>query len=94
MAEVHAHTGVEHEQLENGIWCHQTTYIKALQPLATTTLRGKDEDAVVEDELAGRFASLLGGVAWTVLTRTEVAIYVQALQRHASVPRVKDLAGT
>ena len=35
-------------------------------------------------------ASLLGAVAWTVLTRAELAVYVQALQRRAHAPRIKD----
>ena len=36
------------------------------------------------------FMSLLGGVAWTVLTRPDIADYVQALQRRASAPRIAD----
>eukprot|EP00973_Karenia_brevis_P037025 5104059-Karenia_brevis.AAC.1 len=34
--------------------------------------------------------SLLGGVAWLVLTRVDIAVYVQSLQRHAHKPCVQD----
>ena len=34
--------------------------------------------------------SLLGGLAWLVLTRVDLAVYVQALQRRAHSPRVVD----
>ena len=35
-------------------------------------------------------SSVLGAVAWIVLTRAELAVYVQALQRRAHAPRVTD----
>ena len=36
------------------------------------------------------YRSVLGAVAWAVLTRAELAVYVQALQRRAHAPRVAD----
>ena len=33
---------------------------------------------------------MLGAVAWTVLTRAELAVYVQALRRRALAPRIKN----
>jgi len=84
------HTGVEHERLPNGVWCHQGTYTAALKPLELTSIKGRPIEELVLADLASKFASLLGGVAWIVLTRAEIAIYVQALQRRASGPRVTD----
>ena len=40
--------------------------------------------------LHAAYRSVLGVVAWTVLTRAEQAVYVQALQRRAHAPRIKD----
>ena len=40
--------------------------------------------------LAMAYRSVLGTVAWAVLTRAELAVYVQALQRRAHGPRVTD----
>ena len=51
-------------------------------------IKGKDEDAEATDEYRSLYESLLGSAAWTVLTRAEVAIYVQALQRRGAAPRV------
>ena len=82
------HTGVRHEQIEGGIFCHQFAYVEQLHPLAVGHLKGHIETELVDDVLRSQFHSLLGGVAWTVLTRAEVAIYVQALQRRASSARV------
>ena len=37
------------------------------------------------------FSSGLGGAAWTALTRADMAIHIQALQRRGAGPRVVDL---
>jgi hypothetical protein len=84
------HTGVWHEQVDGGIFCHQFAYVEQLHPLAVGHLKGTVETELVDDSLKSQFHSLLGGVAWTVLTRAEIAIYVQALQRRASAARVCD----
>ena len=47
-------------------------------------------DEMRRDETRAAFESLFGGVAWMVSTRADVAVYVQALQRRGSGPRVVD----
>jgi len=85
------HTGVEHEQRPEGILCHQWSYIDTLKPLELSGLKGNVEDSsLVDQKIQEAFSSLLGGVAWTMLTRAESAVYVQALQRHGSAPRYVD----
>ena len=84
------HTGIQHEQLENGIFCHQFKYIEELHPIDLSGTRGQDDEQEVGEGLHSEFSSLLGGVAWTVLTRAEIAIYVQALQRRSHSCRLKD----
>ena len=55
-----------------------------------SSLRGVSDEETVNETLHSGYMSLLGGVAWTVLTRAEAAIYVQALQRRAHAPRATD----
>ena len=83
------HTGIHHIRRPDGVYSHQFAYVEQLKPLTIT--RGSATDiSVATGELAEAFYSLLGGVAWTVLTRGDVAVYVQALQRRGANPRVKD----
>ena len=84
------HTGVVHEKLADRLECHQLPYIGKLKPMLIEDCKGKDEMTEVGDKMKGDYASLLGGVAWTVLTCAYVAIYVQSLQRHGSKPRIID----
>ena len=47
-------------------------------------------EALVDGPCHDACRSVLGAVAWIVLTRVELAVYVQALQRRAHAPRVTD----
>ena len=49
----------------------------------------KDDEALCGIGLFGVYRSVLGAVAWTVLTRAELAAYVQALRRGAHAFRIK-----
>ena len=40
-------------------------------------------------DLLSSYGSLVGGIAWTLLTRSDVAVHVGFLQRNAHAPRVK-----
>ena len=62
-----------------------------MKPLDLSLYKGKTEDeALVDETLKESFSSLLGGVAWTALSRAESAVYIQALQRRGSKPRYVD----
>ena len=87
------HTGVEHEQTGEGIFCHQWKYAESLKQLVLTKYYKHDDGELVDEETHAAYSSLLGGVAWLALTRADAAIYIQALQRHASKPRLKDCRG-
>eukprot|EP00975_Prorocentrum_lima_P034875 7328611-Prorocentrum_lima.AAC.1 len=50
----------------------------------------KDEDEINDDRLMTAFWSLLGGVAWTLVTRADVAVHIGHLQRRASHPTWKN----
>ena len=53
-------------------------------------LTGKVERGLVDSETKAAFERLLGGVAWMDITRADLAVYVQALQRRGSAPRTVD----
>ena len=82
------HTGVVHEKLVDKVICHQIPYISKLKPMPIENCKGLDELTEVEVQMSADYSSLLGGVAWTLLTRAEAAIYVQSLQRHGSKPQL------
>ena len=46
----------------------------------------KDDAALCDSQLHGAHRSVLGAVAWIVLTRAELAVYVQAPQGRAHAP--------
>ena len=53
-------------------------------------LMEKGEDANCCQALREAYRSVVGVVAWTVLTMVESAVYVQAFQRRVHAPRVFD----
>jgi hypothetical protein len=88
------HCGIKHETSEKAITMHQNHYVAQLRPINEGLLgEHKDDEDVngFSPELGTLFMSLLGGLAWLVLTRLDICIYVQAMQRHAQAPRVSDV---
>ena len=84
------HTGVIHEKTKEGIKCHQDGYISSLTGMDTHGWNEMNDETEVTGSVAASYLSVLGAVAWTVITRADVCIYVQALQRRAHKPRVVD----
>ena len=82
------HTGVQHTRTKAGILCHQFKYVEQLRSIAVA--RGAVDEKEVEGQMKEQYHSLLGGVAWTVITRADILVYVQALQRRGAAPRNVD----
>jgi len=80
-------TGIEHKQDDDGVYAHQTKYAEQLKPMPLEGLKDKQAEDLVDDAHTTMYMSLLGGVAWMVLTRSDISVYVQALQRRAQSPR-------
>ena len=57
--------------------------------MSLDSLPDGDEEEVDETDLRPSYSSLLGGAAWTNLTRSDVAIHIGYCQRNAHAPRVK-----
>ena len=72
------------------MFTHQCVYIDSIAPIDTSRLTGQDDEALCGSKLHEAYRSVLSAVAWTVLTRAELAVYVQALQRRARAPRIID----
>ena len=75
--------GVRHIQCPKTftITLDQTDYCKALKTITHPTVKTADKDNIVPSDLFEQFMSLRGAVAYTLLTRTDIAVYVVFLQR-------------
>ena len=62
-------------------------YIDSITLIDASLVIGKEEKVLCDTELHDAYRPVLGAVAWIVLTRAELAVYVQALQRRAHAPR-------
>ena len=86
------HLGLKHALESDGSrTVSQDHYISELRPIAEASLKVSSGDTCVGPELAQKFMSLLGGVAWCTQTRPDIAVYVAALQRQLKKPKMQDL---
>ena len=70
------YTGVRHDQLPDGsVHCSQDHDVKQFRDIPLDP-DANDEDDVTDKELMTSFWSLFGGVVWTLVTRSDVAVYV------------------
>ena len=84
------HLGIMHNQLEDySVESTQDHYVKQLRLMSLTSLPSDEESEVTESDLTSAYSSLIGGAAWTNLTRSDVAVHIGYLQRNAHAPRVK-----
>ena len=72
------------------MFTHQCVYIDSITPIDVGFLIGKDEEDECDTQLHEVYRSVPGVVAWIVLTRAELAVYVQASQRGAHASRIED----
>ena len=86
---VFEHCGIMHEQSEKGILLHQNHYAAQLHQNDMSGIDISDEDKLLGEKHVALYMSLLGGLAWLVQTRTDIAVYLCSLQRHSKQPQVK-----
>ena len=83
--------GVMHESSADGhdVWTHQQHYVGQIKaiPIGGRTFAKDDEAA--DDDMKQLYMSLVGALAWLVLTIPAICIYVAALQRHTQAPTLK-----
>ena len=81
--------GIRHRQHDNGsVELDQDEYIAALIPIAHPQLVGAKAEEPASEVLIQLFWSLLGAVAYTLMTQHWIAVYVIALQRETSSPKI------
>ena len=84
------HCGIAHETLDDGtLVLHQHEYAKQLILMDALPLAAAKTDAFLTELQHAQYLSLLGGVSWLVQTRLDIPVYVCALQRAATKPRVE-----
>ena len=84
------HIGIQHGHGFGVVFIHQYVYVGWIQPMKSELHSGKADEALVDSVCREAYRFVLGAVAWTVLTRAELAVCVQVLQRRAHAPRVID----
>ena len=75
------HCGVLHSRIGNSVIMSQSHYVKQLRLIDVSGLALDKEETLLGPVHLPMFMSLLGAVAWLVLTRVDIPVYVQALQR-------------
>eukprot|EP00959_Pyramimonas_sp_CCMP1952_P032431 680831-Pyramimonas_sp.AAC.1 len=83
------HCGLRRRQLEDmNIEVGQTEYINNLNCIDEKELQGRGDDEDPPEKHVKHYPSLLGAIAWCIMTRVDTCIYVAALQRHGKAPKV------
>ena len=86
------HLGVMHRLHDDGSrTLSQENYVKELRPIPEAELKLMPSEDAVNDQINSQYMSLLGGLAWVVQTRPDIAVFISALQRRLQKPRVQDV---
>ena len=81
--------GVQHTQAEDGsIALDQIRFVSACKPIAQQSVLSGAPDSLLSEEARKHFLSLLMTVAYCLLTRPDVAVFVTALQRESHQAKV------
>ena len=73
------------------VTCDQNHYISCLKPINVDGISKLDVDATASAQHKALFISLLGALAYTLLTRIDIAVFIAALQRVAQAPLISHL---
>eukprot|EP00972_Heterocapsa_arctica_P032150 4736471-Heterocapsa_arctica.AAC.1 len=74
-----------------GIVMHQDHYVEQLRTIEDKIFSNFKEDTLLPPAHAAQHMTLLGCLAWLVITWPDIAIFVSALQRHVKQPEVRHL---
>ena len=82
-------TGIVHNMSPDGsISMSQTSYIQGIQPMSRSSLVGRPPEDEVDPATTTEFKSVLGAIAYAMMTQFHLLIYVVALQRKSHKPLV------
>jgi hypothetical protein len=83
--------GIKHKQYDDfSVEMDQDHYCKQMRQIDLTAVKYEDVDFLLPQHLIQLYMSLLGGIAWLTLTRAEVCVFVNKLQRKAKNPSLGD----
>ena len=82
--------GLRHIQdpISFSITLDQEEYIKNMKPIIHPDLKGLPSDTECSAEIIQLFMSLLGAVAYALMTRIDVAVFICAMQRVTHKPKI------
>ena len=86
--------GVKHTKLDDGYSMDQIEYCSGLRTVENSQVTGQPASQLADPQNASSFLSVLMAVAYTIITRPDIAVHVVALQRRAKSPtygNIKDL---
>ena len=69
----------------------QDQYVQALRPIVHKDLVGKKAEEAASEQVSSLFLSLLMALAYALMTRVDLCIYVIALQRRTQAPLVGEV---
>ena len=84
------HLGTRHVQRDDvSAVCSQDHDVNRLRLMSMYYLPDSEDAVVTYPDLMTAYSSLIGGVVWSLIMRSDVAVRVGHMQRHAHAPRVQ-----
>ena len=82
--------GVMHEQDPHTfeVWTHQQHYVPQINAIPVDTRALVPDDTPADDDEKQLYMSLVGALAWLILTMPAICIYVAYLQRQCQAPTI------
>ena len=82
--------GVMHEQdpTTMEVWTHQHHYVPQIKEIPVDTKALVPDEEPADEDMAQLFMSLVGALAWLILTMPSICIYVAFLQRQTKAPNL------
>ena len=80
------HLGLKHQKVTGGVVISQRRYVEQLKPIPDSLYCHGSLEEPASEQAKELYRSLVGGLAWTVQTRPDIAVFVSALQRRLSDP--------
>ena len=87
--------GVMHEQTDDytEVWCHQQHYVPQIKDITISGVHSADDEEEADEDMKQLYMSLVGALAWLILTMPAICVYVAFLQRHTKAPTVGHVEG-
>ena len=81
--------GIKHAQNTSdwSITLDQNDYVKGIKLVEHKDMVGANPEDMCSPEVHAQYWSVLGAIAFALLTRMDIAVFVGALQRHSSKPK-------